>query len=205
MPVEIQGLVETRKALRQFAPDIYKEMNKEISVALKQVTNAAKKMVPDHIAGLRNFQDNGQQRQSRTSRDRAFPMYNQSLIRKGLTYTTALSGVNKSGFKSLYTLLNKDAVGSIIETAARKSGFATSAKSQSNNPDAGRHFDIAISNSIGKLTQVGTGDRTRGRLLYRAYSENQGKALNAVMHSIDKATKLYASRVATGVAPRKAA
>ena len=44
MPVQVKGLIETRKALKKFAPDLYEQMNKEIRVALKTITGLARKM-----------------------------------------------------------------------------------------------------------------------------------------------------------------
>ena len=45
MPVEVKGIVEVQKALKKFAPDLYKEMNKEIRSAMKVVVYDARGMV----------------------------------------------------------------------------------------------------------------------------------------------------------------
>ena len=41
MPVNVEGLNETRRALKKFAPDLYKQMNKEIAVALKVIVKVS--------------------------------------------------------------------------------------------------------------------------------------------------------------------
>ena len=49
MPVEVKGIVEVQKALKKFAPDLYKEMNKEIRAAMREVVNEARTNVPTQI------------------------------------------------------------------------------------------------------------------------------------------------------------
>ena len=63
----------------------------------------------------------------------------------------------------------------------------------SNNPDAGRVF-VGAMNDIGGLKQYDKFDRNRGRLLYAAYAENNGKALDATFKAIDKASRLFRQR-----------
>ena len=186
MPVVVSGVIELKKALRQFTPDLLKEMNAEIREALKEVTDDAKAKVPGRVPGnLYNWQDDGREAKSRTNRARAFPKYNPLIIRRGLTYSLGTSKTNSRGFKALYSLLNKSASGAIVETAGRKNPFGSN-ESQSNNPDAGRRF-VGAMNGVGSLKQYDKFERGRGRLLYAAYAENQGRALDAVMKAIDKA------------------
>jgi len=45
MPVEVKGIVEAQKALKKFAPDLYKEMNKEIRLAMKKVVDDARQLL----------------------------------------------------------------------------------------------------------------------------------------------------------------
>ena len=189
MPVNVEGLAETRRALKKFAPDLYKEMNKEIRAALQVVVKDARTQVPNSISGLSNWDETV--RKSRTGRDRAFPAYSPTVIRRGLTYSVAGGKTSPSGFKAFYQLLNKSAAGAIVETAGSVSGYKTSVRSQSNNPQAGAHFNLSVNNSIGALKKAG--NRT-GRLLVAAYDRDQGKTLDAVFKSIDKATKAFKKR-----------
>jgi hypothetical protein len=209
MPVVVSGVPELKRALKQFAPDLAKEMNDEIRVALKAVTDTAKAKVPPSAPGnLYNWNDKGGEPTTRTSRFRAFPKYDAQLIRKGLTYSLGQQKRNRQGFAGMFSLFNKDAAGSIIELAGRvhpggrrqkaSRNYGESSKDigQSNNPNAGRIF-VGAMNDIGAMKQYDKFQRNRGRLLYAAYAENQGKALDAVMRAIDKAAKALNARTKT--------
>jgi hypothetical protein len=201
----VDGVTDLKKALRKYAPDLYKEMNAEIKVALKEVITDARAKVPGSAPGnLYNWNDKGVEPISRTSRDRAFPTYNSGLIRRGLTYSMGRQRRNRQGFSGLYSLFNKSAAGMIIETAGRVNPYGrkqlgnkrsgdTAKFGSSNNPDAGRMF-VGAMNDIGGLKQYDKFDRGRGRLLYAAYADNNGKALDATFKAIDKASRLFRQR-----------
>lgn len=194
MPVVVEGVPELKKALRKFAPDLYKEMNTEIRVALKEVTEAAKQKVPmQSPGGLYNWQDKGVEVKSRTSRATGFPKYNARVIRRGLTYSLGRTKRNRSGYSGLFSLFNKSASGAIAETAGRASGMSGSSRSQSNNPKAGSRF-IGGMNGIGPMKSLDGRQKSTGRILFAAYAENEGKALDATFKAIDKASKLFKQR-----------
>lgn len=188
MPVAVKGIVELRKALRKFDPDLYKSLKREVAPVMKDLTNKSKSRVPNTF--LSGAMDDGRERVSRTSRARAFPTYNATVIRKGLTYSIGKQKRNKSGWSSLFTLLNKSAIGAIVETAGRKHPYGDP-QSQSNNPDAGRQFIQELQQSYGSLKQVGKGAKQRGRLIFATVEENQGKAVDAIMVALDKAKKQF--------------
>jgi hypothetical protein len=196
MPVEVKGLVETQKALKKLAPDLYDEMRKEIRVALKTVSDDAKKMVQPAVYGLYNWDSKGVQVKSRTSRAEAFPKYDSKVIRKGLTYSLGRSKRNNAGFIALYSLLNKSRVGSIIETAGRKN-FNGDPRSQSNNPNAGAHFNRAIQGTYGGFGNVGSSRMDKGRLLLKAVEQDQGKVTDAVFKAIAKAEHKFMTTTKT--------
>lgn len=195
MPVVIEGVVGLRKALTQLAPDIKKELDKEVREALKPIVEDARSKVPATApGGLFNYNYPGYERKSRTSRKRGFPSYDPRAIRKGLTYSVATSRMKQTGFVSLFTLFNKSASGAIIETAGRLNPGGDP-QSQSNNPDAGRRF-IGAMNGIGGLKDYsGRGRNSTGRLLYAAYARNEGKAVNATLIAIEKAKQNLYQRV----------
>lgn len=194
MPVVVEGVPELKKALKKFAPDLLKEMNAEIRFALKEVVEDAKSKVPMQVpGGLYNWQDNGVVSKSRTGRATGFPKYNGRVIRKGLTYSIGRSKRNRSGFAGLYSLFNKSASGAIAETAGRASGIKGSSRSQSNNPNAGSMF-IGAMNDIGAMKSLDGRQKNTGRILFAAYAENNGKALDATMKAIAKAAALLKSR-----------
>ena len=205
MPVVVDGVPELKKALKQFAPDLLKEMNAEIKVALKEVVDDARAKVPGQAPGnLYNWNDDGREAMSRTSRERGFPKYNSRVVRRGLTYSIGRQRRNRQGFASLYSLLNKSAVGAIVETSGRLNAFgrpqagnrhskSTKEFGASNNPNAGRIF-VGAMNGVGALKQYDKFERGRGRLLYAAYAENNGKALDATFKAIEKAANTFRQR-----------
>jgi hypothetical protein len=195
MPVVVEGIVGLRKALNKLAPDIKKEMDKEVREALKPIIADARAHVPASTpGGLFNWNSPGYERKSRTGRKDAFPPYNSKVIRKGLTYSITPSRMQGTGFVSLFTLLNKSRVGAIIETAGRLNPGGDP-ESQSNNPRAGARFNASM-NGIGALKDYsGRGRNSTGRLLYAAYARNQGRALNAIFKSIETAQNNLVKRI----------
>lgn len=194
MPVVVEGVPELKKALKKFAPDLRKQMDDEIRVVLKEVVNEARSKLPGQAPGnLYNWNDTGAEVKSRTSRARAFPKYDARVARRGITYSLGRGKRNRSGFSSLYSLLNKSAAGAIIETSGRKSGPRGSNDGQSNNPNAGAIF-VGAMNAVGPLKSYDRRQVTRGRVLYAAYTDNNGKALDGTMRAIEKAARLFRER-----------
>ena len=192
MAVKVSGLIETQKALKDLAPDLYTEMRKEIRVALRTVQKDAKSMVEPAVYGLYNWQDTGAAVKSRTSRERAFPKYDPKVIKSGLTYSLGKSKRNRSGYVALYSLFNKSAAGAIIETAGRKN-WRGDPRSQSNNPHAGAHFNAAIQGTYGGLATTGKSRIDQGRLLIKAIEQDQGRVYDSVFKAIAKAERLFMS------------
>jgi len=196
MPVQIEGIVEIQKAMRKLAPDLMKELQKEVRPLLRSVVNEAKAKLPPEMGyDLRNFNDPGYERKSGTSKARAFPSYDRSEVRRGLTYSLGQSRRNRSGYVSLARMLNKSAAGAIIETAGRQ-GLYGSKESRSNNPDAGAHFIRQLSNfQVGPIKQYGRGEKTRGRLLFAAWYEQQNRVMPLVVKAYEKAAMKFKSRL----------
>lgn len=190
MPVVVEGVVGLRKALGKIAPDIKKELDKEMRAALSPIIADAKSHVPGSApGGLYNYNYPGYERKplnSKTGRDRAFPSYDPSVVRKGLVYSITPGRVRNSGFVSLFSLLNRSATGAIIETSGRRNPSG-SPRSKSNNPNAGARFIAGMQDIGGLVDYAGRGRESTGRLLYAAYARNQGRALNAIMASLEKA------------------
>lgn len=188
MPVVVEGIVGLRKALNKLAPDIKKELDKEVREALKPIIADARSHVPSSAPGIIvNWNNPGYERKPRVpGKKRAFPSYDPTAVRKGLTYSVSPSRFKNTGFVSLFTLLNRSASGAIIETAGRKNPSGSPA-SRSNNPNAGKTF-INSMNGVGALKDyAGRGRESTGRLLYAAYARNEGRALNAILQAVNTA------------------
>jgi len=184
---EVADIAALRKALTKYEPALYKEMNKEIRVALKVVQKSARDLVPASLgSGLRNFQGDSTTAKSRTSRKRAFPKYNASTVRKGILISIGKSKRNNQGFVGYYSILNRSAAGMIVELAG-VTNPGGSPQSQSNNPNAGAHFINVLNHNVGNFGKYGKGQRSKGRIIYKAAEMDQGKTRDAIIRALAKA------------------
>jgi hypothetical protein len=207
MPVELKGADKLRKALKEFEPDLAKKTTKEMSAALKPITNKARGFLPSNTAMLSGWTSASSS--SETTKYREFPKYDQGDAKRKVTYSTRPSKPNQRGFVSLARIVNSSAGGAIYETAGRlnPSGQASQASTRgkfsdyidtsnkvnkSLNPNAGKQF-INRANATGQLVnarprqQGQAGRATRkmtGRVIFRAFAEDQGKVTAAVVKAI---------------------
>ena len=228
MPAQLKGAVELRKALRQFAPDLAKETQKEIGAALKPITAKARGFIPS------NAPLSGWGMPSKGSWERL--QWSSSEAKRGIGYKATPSKPNRSGFRSLARIVNSSAAGALYETAGRKNPqgrsqaktrevviptwrldtgvgehrYTTSTNKnygKSNNPNAGQQFIDALNNT-GRIVdayqreqgQAGRASRKmRGRAIFRAWKEDGGKANAAVIKAIEtSAAKLNATAKVKG-------
>jgi hypothetical protein len=168
MPASVKGGVELRKALRKFTPDLAKETQKEIRIAIRPISQSAKGYVPDTGEILSGWLP-------RQISEGVFPTFNPSEVKSRIGYKTSPSKANSRGFRSLAQVFNKSRAGSIYERMGKLSPNSRFVINQD------RKFRAPLK---GK-------DARQGRLLYRAYEENNGKARNGVLKAITTAaTKL---------------
>jgi hypothetical protein len=186
--VELRGNSDLRKALRQFAPDLDKELKAELRLALSPVVKKAKGYVISNP--MSNWNNNA-------SEAATFPRYNAYEVSKGIGFSTGVSKVNKNGFNSMARIFNKSAAGAIYEQAGVKNpqgqpwvgpkGPRGSKYSHSNWQGAGQQF-------IKNLPPLTSSLKGQGRLIYRAWAESRGIAEGAAMKAIDKATTTFMLR-----------
>lgn len=207
MPVVVQGVDNLKRALKKFAPDLRAEMDATIKAELAIVRDAARAKVPGSPPGnLYNWArpKSTEDVASRTSKTRGFPIYNASVVRRGLVYRTGTSRFNPSGFAALFSLWNSSDVGAIIEVAGRKNRYgrpqmgnrgsrSTQEFGRSNNPDAGRRF-VGAMNGVGPIKSYDQNPKHRGRLLYSVYADRDGKTLDAVFKAINLAKRKFDAR-----------
>jgi hypothetical protein len=177
MQVTIEGNADLRKALRRFAPDLEKSLKKEISTALRPVVRQAKGFVPSDppLSGWA----------ARSFSEGFFPPFQASIIKAGIGFKSTPSKPNSRGFTSQASIFNASRAGAIYESAGRKNpqgqawvGPKGQGKgSRSRNPNAGRQFIDALPPLTGSL-------KGQGRLIYKAWALNQGKAEGAVRKAI---------------------
>jgi hypothetical protein len=202
MPVELDNAVALRKALQKYTPELAKETQKEIANNLRKIVSRARGFVPSEspLSGWSNSVGEWEYR-----------AFNSGIMKRGLGYSATPTKPNKRGFRSLATIFNKSAAGAIYETAGRKNPqglpptqqvkkyrngqFITERAggkdlNKSANPYAGRQFidslpplvDSQQSSSAGRRTR-----KTKGRLMFRAWAEDQGKTTAAVVKAIQAA------------------
>ena len=202
MPVEVKGAIALRKALRKFEPDLAKGTQKAIAGHLRALTNRARGFVPSEapLSGWANSVGEWEYR-----------AFNTGDIKRGLTYSTTPSRPNRSGFRSLASIINKSAAGSIYETAGRKNpqgrpagggtytyfpggvetiGHRATGKenNRSWNPKAGSQFINSMPELVDSQQSNSPGRRTRktkGRLIFRAWAEDRGKTTASVAKALE--------------------
>jgi len=217
MAVRLDGADKLRKALKQFQPDLAKAQTKEMSAALKPITNKARGFMPASGQQLSGWTKASSS--TETTNYRHFPKYDQTEAKRGVKYSTSPSKPNKRGFVSLARIINSSAGGAIYETAGRKNPegqpsqastrgtfsdyIDTSNKvNKSLNPNAGKQF-IARANALSGLVnarprqQGQAGRSTRkmtGRVIFKAFAEDQGKVTAAVIKAIENSAGKFRSR-----------
>lgn len=217
MPTEVKGAKNLRKALKKFEPDLAKMTTKEMAAALKPITRKARGYMPANAQMLSGW--TSATSSADTTNYRHFPKYDQTEAKRGVKYSTTPSKPNKRGFVSLARIINSSAGGAIYETSGRKNPqgqpsqastrgvfsdyIDTSNKvNKSLNPNAGKQF-IARANSLGSLVnarprQQGQRGRTTrkmtGRVIFRAFAEDQGRVTAAVVKAISNSAITFNAR-----------
>lgn len=204
MPVNITGVSETLAAIRKFDPDLQRKMNKELKHAMVPIRDKARSYAASNSQMLSGWTSQvafGPQ----STKYRPFPKYDQAETQKGIVYSPGTNKRNRFGFSVTHYVANKSAGGAIYETAGRISGpsgqptfkrtrftpasYRETGKgfNKSLNPNAGRQFIAALGPLYGK--SFNTNDQ--GRLIFRAWSEDQGKAARAVNLAIESAVNTF--------------
>jgi len=182
MQIELRGNADLRKALRRFAPDLEKSLKIEMKRGLAPVAKAARGFVPSQ-SPLSNWA-------GRSFSEGTFPIFNASTIKAKIGYTTAVSKRNRQGFSTMARVFNDSRAGAIYESAGRNGdqgqpwvgpkGPAGNRYSHSRNPKAGEQF-------IGALPLLSGSLKGRGRLIFKAWAQDKGRAEGIVNKAITTA------------------
>ena len=189
MQVKVEGVKQTRKAIRQFAPDLNKELNSELKKALAPIAKKARGFAPSS-SPMSNW--------NKSPSQSSFPAYNFGVVKSGIGFSTKPGKTTRSGFTSNAKIFNKSFAGAIYEVAGRKNpegqewvgpkaGGTSKKVSRSVNPRAGATF-------IENLPDLVNSSKGRGRLIYRAWAADQGKANGAAIKAIDTAERAFMER-----------
>ena len=204
MPVNVTGVQATLKAMRKFDPDLAKQMNKQIKNAMMPIRDKAQAYAPANSEMLSGWA--GTSASEATAKYRAFPKYDQAEVTAGIIYR---QGANNSGevagakfrrrFQVTHYIANTSASGAIYETSGR---LAASRKaSRSLNPNARAQFLEPLGPLYGTRgtadPRFGNTDQ-RGRLIYRAWDEDNGRAAQAVNLALNLAVEQFNANSAMG-------
>jgi hypothetical protein len=209
----IKGAAKVRVALYRYQDDLANETKAGITKALIPVTNKARGF-SSAPSGLSSWFKNSNGR---------WPQASLGDIRRGIRSSAEPTKPNSKGWVNIARIENTSRAGSIFETAGRKNkdgraAFQLTIGSQygtygtegryrgrlrrsikgygSNNPFAGYHFVHALedASSMTENPQLVRGRKGKGRLIFRAWKENNGVANAAVIESIEKTTQKFYQR-----------
>jgi hypothetical protein len=210
MPTEVKGAVALRKALREFTPDLAKETQKEIAAILKPITVKARGFIPSSapLSGWAKSTNgtwgNRVWSSSEAKRGVGYKTTPSKPNRSGFRSLARIVNASPSG--SIYETagrLNPQGRPQAPLTAVvapRHPDFGKISRSfsknesASNNPNAGQQFIESMNRTspIVNAYQRQEGQRGRasrkmkGRAIFRAWAEDQGKANAAVVKAIEK-------------------
>jgi hypothetical protein len=168
MRAELVGASDLRKALRNFSPDLDKEVRDEMISFLQPVVKKARGYMPSNDAMPSGFVG--------ISEPDRFPKYEAKIARRGIGYKLTSTKPNNRGWSSTVSIHNKTRAGAIYETAGSKSGIV------------GKFTP----NLRGTLTKGE--NKYHGRAMFRALVEDEGKAKAGVIQALEKAAAKFNAR-----------
>jgi hypothetical protein len=210
MPTEVKGAVELRKALRKFTPDLAKETQKEIAGVLKPIVTKARGFIPSTapLSGWAQSTNgtwgNRVWSSSDAKRGIGYKTTPSKVNRSGFRSLARI--VNASAAGSIYETAGRknpqgrpqapmsEVVAPRHPNFGKMTRSGSKDQSMSNNPNAGKQFIDAMDRT-GKIVnayqrQEGASGRAskkmKGRAIFRAWAEDQGKANAAVVRAIEK-------------------
>jgi len=207
MPVNVSGIKEMKKALGLVDKDLLKEVQGEIRAAMIPIRDKARGYAPADSAVLSGWTKSAGL--IGPMRYRTFPKYNQQQVIEGIKYSAGANKRNSKGWSANNYVSNNSAPGAIYETAGRKNpngaawiGLQADINnkeiSHSLNPQAGAQFIAAMPGLVNARPQgmVGNnrGYKQKGRLIFRAAAEEQGKAMGHILKALEKTATTFQRR-----------
>ena len=207
MPVNVSGIKEMKKALGLVDKDLLKEVQGEIRAAMIPIRDKARSYAPADSAVLSGWTKSAGL--IGPSRYRTFPKYNQQQVVDGIKYSAGKNKRNNKGWSANNYVSNQSAPGAIYETAGRKNpdgapfiGLNADVNnkeiSHSLNPRAGAQFIAAMPALVNARPQGMSGNnrgyKQKGRLIFRAAAEEQGKAMGHILKALEKTATTFQRR-----------
>jgi hypothetical protein len=219
MPTEVKGAIALRKALREFTPDLAKETQKEIAAILKPITAKARGFIPSStpLSGWAKSNNgtwgNRVWSSSEAKRGVGYKTTPSKPNRSGFRSLARI--VNASASGSIYETAGRlnpqgrpqaplaRVVAPNHSNFGKKIRSGSKNESVSNNPNAGQQFIDAM-NRVSPIVdaykraegQAGRASRKmKGRAIFRAWKEDQGKANAAVVKAIENSKIEFEKRI----------
>ena len=176
MPVNVTGVKQLQKAMRDVEPALNKQMSKDIKTVMLTVRDKARGYLPAQNEVLSGWgKGTGS---AETINYRAFPAYDYALAKSKVAYSAGQNKSNRSGYKAAFYVYNNSAPGAIFETAGRKNQPRGEG---SLNPNAPEQFNSAAE----MLTSMKGYGKQRGRVIFRAWDETKNKVIPEVVKAIN--------------------
>ena len=188
MPVVVNGVREFLKAIDEIDEDMYKNVRASLKAPMLKTANKAKQYLPSNQNVLSGWLKQAPQQPGQR---RPFPAYDQQTAQSEIKYKLGPNKKNKKGYSVYNYVSNESAAGAIYETAGRKTSGQGGA---SLNPNAGIQF-IAALPGVEDATMAGSvgrrGRKNKGRVIFKAWKEEQGDAYKAIEKAINDAVFNY--------------
>lgn len=181
--VKVLNVKEDIKTFQKLAPELKKELDKEIKGLLRPILTEAQSLYPDtdqvrpsgwRKGGFKKFTGIGPLSQEQT---RGFISYDGGRAKQGLRTITPKAKKNVQGFTGFYGIVQRDPAGAIFETAGRgsKASRSRTRASRSRNPNASRDFIKAVEKYHGVLPTARHEGNDKGRALIKSFDNNKGR------------------------------
>jgi len=178
MPVNVTGVKQLQKAMRDVDKDLNKEMSKNVKQAMLIVRDRARGYLPAQNEVLSGWGKGIGSIDTIKDPKKLFPPYDYALARDGVAYSAGQNKRNYSGYRAAFYVYNNSRSGAIFETAGR---LNKPRYNKSLNPNAPEQFNSAAE----MLSSMKGQGKQRGRVIFRAWDETKNKVIPAVVNAIN--------------------
>jgi hypothetical protein len=184
MPVNVTGVKQLQKAMKDVDAELNKQMAKDIKIAMLIVRNKARGYLPQQNEVLSGWGKGTASTETFKPGVKIFPPYDYLNARSKIAYSAGHIKRTDKGFRAAFYVYNNSRSGAIFETAGR---INKPRGNKSLNPDAPAQFNSAAE----MLSSMKGQGKQRGRLIYRAWFEEQNRVTPAVVNAIETVAKEF--------------
>ena len=208
--MELQGIDSTISAIERFAPDLKRELDKEIKGVVSTIVQQARDYLPFDIrpsgwARQMKFAGFVGPLEKGASRTSSFVTYDVAKAKAGIKSVSPTSKRSTTGFRNAYGVIQRDKAGAIFETAGRGSGAsrARTRASISTNPRASEQFIQTVEKYYGVLPTARGEGNDKGRALIKATDNNRKNAQGKIFSAIKSAESKAQARMDANLSKRE--